>query len=147
MSRCDAVVVEVSGADAWIELPARAASCENCSKTEACSEGLIGSAGVRRYRLANSIGARVGDRVQLTIADGGLWQASLASYVLPLLLAMAGAMLGQAMGSDGRAAIGTLLGLGVGLLLLRRRELRVRHDQNLVSLQFPTQEIRFEEQK
>ena len=147
MSRCDAVVVEVSGADAWIELPARAASCENCSKTEACSEGLIGSAGVRRYRLANSIGARVGDRVQLTIADGGLWQASLASYVLPLLLAMAGAMLGQAMGSDGRAAIGTLLGLGVGLLLLRRRELRVRHDQNLVSLQFPTQEIRFEEPK
>jgi len=147
MSRCDAVVVEVSGADAWIELPARAASCENCSKTEACSEGLIGSAGVRRYRLANSIGARVGDRVQLTIADGGLWQASLASYVLPLLLAIAGAMLGQAMGSDSRAAVGTLLGLGVGLLLLRRRELRVRHDQNLVSLQFPTQEIRFEEQK
>ena len=147
MSRCDAVVVEVSGADAWIELPARAASCENCSKTEACSEGLIGSAGVRRYRLANSIGARVGDRVQLTIADGGLWQASLASYVLPLLFAIAGAMLGQAMGSDGRAAVGTLLGLAVGLLLLRRRELRVRHDQNLVSLQFPTQEIRFEEPK
>ena len=147
MSRCDAVVVEVSGADAWIELPARAASCENCSKTEACSEGLIGSAGVRRYRLANSIGARVGDRVQLTIADGGLWQASLASYVLPLLFAIAGAMLGQAMGSDGRAAVGTLLGLAVGLLLLRRSELRVRHDQNLVSLQFPTQEIRFEEPK
>ena len=147
MSRCDAVVVEVSGADAWIELPARAASCENCSKTEACSEGLIGSAGVRRYRLANSIGARVGDRVQLTIADGGLWQASLASYVLPLLFAIAGAMLGQAMGSDGLAAVGTLLGLAVGLLLLRRSELRVRHDQNLVSLQFPTQEIRFEEPK
>ena len=147
MSRCDAVVVAVSGGEAWVELPARAASCGNCSKTESCSEGLIGSAGVRRYRLANSIGARVGDRVQLTIADGGLWQASLASYVLPLLFAIAGAMLGQAMGSDGLAAVGTLLGLAVGLLLLRRSELRVRHDQNLVSLQFPTQEIRFEEPK
>jgi hypothetical protein len=51
------------------------------------------------------------------------------------------------MGSDGLAAVGTLLGLAVGLLLLRRSELRVRHDQNLVSLQFPTQEIRFEEPK
>ena len=68
-------------------------------------------------------------------------------HVLPLLFAIAGAMLGQAMGSDGLAAVGTLLGLAVGLLLLRRSELRVRHDQNLVSLQFPTQEIRFEEPK
>jgi sigma-E factor negative regulatory protein RseC len=147
MSRCDAVVVQVGGNDVWVELPARAPSCGNCKNTDACVEGLAGNAGVRRYRLVNGIGARVGDRVHLTIADGGLWQASLASYVLPLLLAIAGAMIGQAAGSDGRAAAGTLLGLGIGLLLLRRRELRVRKDQNLISLQFPTQEIRFEEQK
>lgn len=147
MSQCDAVVVDVSGNDVWVELPARAASCGNCKSTDACSESLIGNAGVRRYRLANRIGARIGDKVQLNIAEGMLWQASLASYLLPLMFAIGGAILGQAAGSDGRAAVGTLLGLGIGLLLLRRRELRARTDQTLISLQFPSREIRFEDHK
>ncbi|MBI5110134.1 MAG: SoxR reducing system RseC family protein [Rhodocyclales bacterium] len=147
MSQCDAVVVDVAGNDAWVELPARAPSCGNCRNTDACVEGLAGNAGVRRYRLANHIGARIGDRVRLNIADGMLWRASLASYVWPLLLAIAGAVLGQGLGDDAWAAGGTLLGLGVGLTLLRRREVQVRDDRELVSLQFPTKEIRFEEQK
>ena len=147
MSRCDAVVVEVGGNDAWVELPARAPSCGNCKNTDACVEGLAGNAGVRRYRLANRIGARVGDRVQLDIADGMLWRASLASYVWPLLLAIAGAMVGQVLGDDAWAASGTLFGLVIGLFFLRRREVQVRDNQELISLQFPTREIRFEEQK
>jgi positive regulator of sigma E activity len=88
MSRCDAVVVEVSGGEAWSNFRRVPPVAATAARPSPCQEGLIGSAGVRRYRLANSIGARVGDRVQLTIADGGLWQASLASYVLPLLLAI-----------------------------------------------------------
>ncbi len=147
MSQCDAVVVEVAGSNAWVELPARAPSCGNCKNTDACVEGLAGNAGVRRYRLANRIGARVGDRVQLNIADGMLWRASLASYVWPLLLAIAGAMLGQGLGDDAWAAAGVLLGLAIGLFLLRRREVQMRDNQELISLQFPTREIRFEEQK
>lgn len=147
MSQCDAVVVEVVGDEAWVELPARAPSCGNCKNTDACSGGLTGDAGVRRYRLANAIGARVGDRVQLDIADGTLWRASLASYVWPLLLALAGAALGQSAGGDAWAAAGTLLGLGGGLLLLRRRELRARRDHDLISLKFPSRDIRFEEAK
>ncbi len=147
MSQCDAVVVEVVGVEAWVELPARAPSCGNCKSTDACSGSLVGNAGMRRYRLANAIGARVGDRVQLHIADGSLWQVSLASFVLPLLLAIAGAALGQAGGGDAWAVAGTLLGLGCGLLLLRRRELRARRDHDLITLQFPSREIRFEEAK
>lgn len=147
MSQCDAVVVEVVGDEAWVELPARAASCGNCRNPDACSDGLVGNAGLRRYRLANAIGARVGDRVLLDVAEGTLWQASLASYVLPLLLAIVGAAAGQTAGGDVWAAAGTLIGLCCGLVLLRRRELRVRRNRELITLHFPSREIRFEEKK
>lgn len=146
MSRCDAVVVEVSGADVWVEVPGRAPICGSCKTTDACQAGLLGlSAGPRRYRLENRIGARVGDRVQLAVADGTLWRAALASYVLPLLLAIAGAVIGQSLAGDGWAAVGTLTGLGCGLALLRGNELVARGDGSLFSLQVQTIDVRFKE--
>lgn len=147
MSRCDAVVIEVSGGDAVVELPARAAACGNCKDSAACQDGVLGIGGVRRYRLANRIGARVGDRVQLGIANGLLWRASLASYVVPLLLALVAAWAGQTWRGDGGAVLGLLLGLAGGLWLLRRRELQARRDPAMICLQYPTQEIRFEDMK
>lgn len=147
MSLCDGVVVEVRGGEAIVELPARIAACGNCKDAAACGDSLLGAGGVRRYRLANRIGAQVGDRVHLGIAKGLLWQASLASYVLPLLLALAAAGLGQGWGGDGGAVGGLVLGLACGLWLLRRRELRARRDPAMISLQFPTREIRFEDMK
>lgn len=147
MSQCDAVVIEVNGGEVVVELPARAAACGNCKDSVACQDGVLGVGGARRYRLANRIGARVGDHVQLGIADGLLWRASLASYVLPLLLALAAAWAGQALGGDGAAVVGLLFGLACGLALLRRRELQARRDPAMISLQFPTREIRFEDMK
>jgi len=146
MSQCDAVVVEVSAHEVLVEVPGRAPSCGSCRTSDACQEGLLGlSAGPRRYRVDNSIGARVGDRVSLTVADGTLWSASLASYGLPVLLAIAGAAVGQSLAADPGAVTGMLTGLGCGLVLLRRKELRVRHDASLFSLQVPTKEVRFKE--
>jgi sigma-E factor negative regulatory protein RseC len=146
MSQCDAVVVEASGSDVWVEVPGRAPACGSCKNTDACQDSLLGlSAGPRRYRLENRIGARIGDRVQLTVADGTLWHASVASYVLPVLLAIAGAIVGQTAGDDAWAAMGTLAGLGCGLLLLRFKELRARRQGSFLSLDVQTQEVRFKE--
>jgi positive regulator of sigma E activity len=64
--------------------------------------------GPRRYRLENRIGAGVGDQVQLTVADGTVWRASLLSYVLPLLLAIGGAAIGQFAAGDAGAVIGNI---------------------------------------
>lgn len=147
MSQCDAVVVAASGSEVWVEVPGRAPACGSCKSPGACQDGLLGlSAGPRRYRLDNLIGARVGDHVQLTVADGTLWRASLASYVLPLLLAIVGAVIGQSFAGDVWAVMGTLTGLGCGLVLLRRNEIRARHDASLFSLQVQTNEVRFKEQ-
>lgn len=146
MSQCDAVVVEISGRDVWVEVPGRAPVCGSCRTADACQEGLLGlSAGPRRYRLDNRIGARVGDRVQLAVADGTVWRAALASYVLPLLLAIAGAVIGQSLAGDGWAAVGTLAGLGCGLALLRGNELHARGQGNMFSLQVQTMDVRFKE--
>ena len=146
MSQCDAVVVETSGRDVWIEVPGRAPTCGSCKTTDACQEGLLGlNAGPRRYRLENRVGARVGDHVQLAVADGTLWRAALASYVLPLLLAIAGAVVGQSLAGDAWAVMGALSGLGCGLVLLRGNEMRARDDGNLFSLQIQTMEVRFKE--
>ncbi len=146
MSQCEAVVVEISGGAVWVEVPGRAPTCGSCKTTDACQGGLLGvSAGPRRYRLENRIGARVGDHVQLAVAEGTLWRAALASYVLPLLLAIAGAVIGQSLAGDTWAAVGMLAGLGCGLVLLRGKEMRARDDGNLFSLQVQTMEVRFKE--
>lgn len=147
MNQCEAVVVASSGRDIWVEVPARAAACGSCQTVDACQSGLLGmGAAARRYRLENTLGVRVGDHVELSVADGTVWRASLLSYVLPLLLAIGGAVIGQLYSGDVGAALGTLAGLGCGVLLLRRNELRARRDASLFSLQVPTREIRFKEQ-
>jgi positive regulator of sigma E activity len=146
MSRCEAVVVAVEGRDVWVEVPERAPTCGSCKTADACQTGLLGlGAGPRRYRLENRIDARVGDHVQLTVADGTVWRASLMSYVLPLLLAIGGAAIGQFAAGDGGGMAGTLAGLGCGLVLLRRNEIRARADTSLFSLQVETLKIRFKE--
>lgn len=147
MSQCEAVVVAASGGEVWVEVPGRAPTCGNCKTADACRTGLLGlAAAPRRYRLENRIGARVGDRVQLTVAEGTLWRASLLSYVVPLLLAIGGAALGQSLGGDLWAAAGTVAGLGGGLVLLRANEIRARREGSLYSLQVQTGEVRFKEQ-
>lgn len=145
MSRCDGVVVGLSGDEALVELPPRSAACGNCEQAGSCSEGTLMAAGPRRYQLPNRIGARIGDRVELNIEEGSLWRASFGAYLLPLLLALAAAAVGQPLGGDVGAVAGLVVGLMVGLGLLRRRELQLRRNSNIISLQFPTREIRFKE--
>lgn len=136
MSQCQGVVVELCGADAVIELPERAVGCGNCSKVGGCQTGLTGFHGKsRRFRVPNA-GARVGDQVGLTVAKGAVWRAARVAYMVPLLLALGGAALGQFLAdTDIVAAIGMLVGLGVGLIALRRDELTIRQGQGIFTLQ------------
>ncbi|MDO8786579.1 MAG: SoxR reducing system RseC family protein [Sulfuritalea sp.] len=147
MSQCDALVVEASGRQVWVEVSGRVSACGNCKTPDLCQGSLPGlSAEPRRYLLDNPIGARVGDRVSLTVADGTLWRASVASYVLPVLLAIGGAAIGQSVAGDVWALVGSLVGIGAGLALLRRGELRARHNSSLLSLQVQTNQVRFKDQ-
>lgn len=147
MSQCDAVVVKASDSQVWVEVPTRASACGNCPTPEACQDSLLGlRTGPRRYLLENSIGAQVGDQVRLVVAEGLVWRASLASYVIPVLLAIVGAITGQSLDGDLAAALGATIGLGCGLGLLRIKELRARSGSNPYMLQIQSPQRRFKEQ-
>lgn len=103
------------------------------------------SAAPRRYRLENKIGARVGDHVSLAVADGELLRVALASYVLPVLLAIGAAVMGQSVAGDAGSMAGAVAGVACGIVLLRSKEIRVRRVGGLFSLQVQTRELRFKD--
>ncbi|MBN8474747.1 SoxR reducing system RseC family protein [Sulfuritalea sp.] len=147
MSQCEARVVAASGSEVWVEVAGRAPTCGNCKTADACQTGLLGlTAGPRRYRVVNRVGAQVGDQVQLVVAEGTLWRASLWSYAAPLLLAISGAVIGQSMSGDAAAVAGTVVGLVCGVGVLRWNEVRARGEGSLFTLQVRTMEKRFKEQ-
>ena len=148
MTQCDAIVVAVTAGQIWVEVPQRAPARGSCKSADGCETGLLGvMAAPRRYRLDAVCGVQVGDRVSLHVAKGTLWHATWASYLLPALLAIGGAAIGQTVSGDISAVAGTLVGLGLGFALLRRNELRARCAQGLFSLQPQIKEVRFIQEK
>lgn len=122
MSQCAALVVAVSGNHVWVEVPARMQACANCPAPGSCQTGLLGRSSPRRYRLDNELNLHVGDLTDLVVADGTLWHAALAAYLMPVLLAIGGAVIGQWWMGDAAAVVGMCLGLLFGFALLRRHE-------------------------
>lgn len=144
MSQCAAVVVAVSGNHVWVEVPARMQACANCPTPGSCQTGLLGrSSRPRRYCLNNELNLHVGDLIGLTVADGTLWRAALVSYLMPILLAIGGAAIGQWWMGDVAAVVGLSLGLLSGFALLRRYESHACRVRNPLFLQYPcsTQKI------
>lgn len=129
------IVTRLEGDFAWIEVVG-GGSCGSCKSQGGCGSGLLGlAASPRQYRLPNDVGARAGDTVTISMPDGGVIKAALLSYLLPLLLGIAGAAAGMRLGgTDADALIGLGLGLGAGLLVLRRASLR-REPWPRISLQ------------
>lgn len=142
MTQCDAIVVAVSAGQVWVEVPQRAPACGSCKSADGCQAGVLGlTAGSRRYRLDAVCDVQIGDRVSLRVAEGAFLYASFMSYLLPVLLAIGGAAIGQSVAGDISAVAGMLTGLGLGFALLRRNELRARRVQGLFSLQPQVKEV------
>lgn len=114
MSDSEAVVARLEGEHAWLEV-CRPSACGNCASAAACGTGQ----GKRLQRVRNTIGARVGDSVIVTVADGAILKAALWSYLMPLLLALVGAGVGAALADDSGALIGLVVGLVAGTVALR----------------------------
>lgn len=140
MIKSEGIVVEVDAqANAvWVEIPERAAACGSCSSASGCQSGLLGlGGGTRRYQVENRIGAVLGERVSLVVADGTVLRASWFSYLLPAILAICGAFVGQAVGNDPGAIAGTISGLVVGFFYLRWNDGRIRRSSAVLGLDRP----------
>lgn len=144
MTQCEACVVAVTSDNkVWVEVPARLAACDHCPNPAGCQPSLLGQTNQpRRYLMRNTLNLRVGDQVSLAVAEGTIFRAALASYGIPLLLAVSGAIAGQWLAGDGIAALGALVGLAIGFLLLRYREQSFHDGQREGQHPFSLQKLR-----
>ncbi|EKD97445.1 MAG: hypothetical protein ACD_23C00922G0001 [uncultured bacterium] len=69
--------------------------------------------GPKTYRVDNTLGANLGDRVTVAIAAGSVRRTANLAYGIPLTATIVGAALGTAFGGD----IGAILGSGLGLVM------------------------------
>ena len=123
------IVTAVEGGFALIETE-RAVGCGQC-QGRGCGTGVLSQfacSGSREIKALNDLGAQAGERVVIGIADGALLKGASVAYVLPLLLLLAGALLGSSYGAgrDIAAVLGALAGLGAGMALARIYNYRQR---------------------
>jgi len=128
-----AIVVHIKGTEALVEAIGEG-GCGQCNSETGCGSSKLSQlfcSKPRQFTVNNEAKAAVGDEVQITLQDGVLLRSSLLIYVLPLVLLLAGGMLGSnwsndTAGKDGFAAIGSLLGLVGGFVLAKWVSKRVR---------------------
>lgn len=151
MSQCSARVLSVDAGHVWVETDPRAAGCGNCDQPGGCHSGFFSEQTQRRYRVENTIDAMAGDEVQLVTADGALLKSALLAYGLPVALLVLGAAIGQSLDGDLWAINGALLGLILGIVILRKAELRTLENTRkapiLVIKKMDLTTCQFQEQK
>ena len=129
-------VVAVESGFAWVETQRRSA-CDGCEARSGCgTSALARYVGRRsgRVRVIDPLPSRVGDTVVVALREDALLRGSLAVYLLPLLLMLGGALLGQTLSEGAQAAgeamplLGGALGLGAGFAWVARFSRRLRRD-------------------
>ena len=96
--------------------------CGRCHQPGGCGGYRALTAGRREFQVDNRLGAKVGDFVEVSVAEGTVVRLAGLIYLLPL----AGVIGGAVLGGDGVAGIATAIAGGlVGYLVARhwvRRE-------------------------
>lgn len=126
-------VTAVDGRYAIVETAA--GGCGRCDEVGGCGGHNLGKMLCRTpstFRVLNPVGAEVGDRVAISVADGALRQGATLAYALPGFLLIAGAAAGAALaGPDGKdlsAIAGAVVGLVAGWGILAARRGGIRHE-------------------
>lgn len=137
-------VLQVEDGLVWLRLEDRPGGCGRCDEPGGCRSALLGdvfkgSGDV--IRLEDSVGARVGDEVTVSVADGAPLQAALLGYGLPLvsMLAMAGMarIVAPFANPDASVLAGVAAGLCIGGIAGRRLLTSGRFHRLAVSLAAP----------
>ena len=131
-------IVAVDADAVWVDTD-RQTTCGSCSAQKACGTRLLNALHPSRddyLRLVvdKSLLAelRTGDRVEISIPDEVVVQASAVVYLLPLALLLAGAVLGnQLLPGDAGTALGGILGFLSGALLVRLHAVANRGNRRL----------------
>lgn len=122
MIESPARITRLEGESAWV-VAAAPSSCGACGG-KGCGSSLFARvlhADEPEYQVDNAIGAAVGESVVVGLPDGALLGAAISAYMVPLLLLIATALLGQHFAGELGAVAGGLCGLVLAALNLKRR--------------------------
>jgi sigma-E factor negative regulatory protein RseC len=122
MIETPARITRVEGDSAWV-VSAAPASCGACAG-RGCGSSVFARVlhpDEPEYRVDNPIGAQAGEAVVVGLPDGALLGAAVSGYLVPLLVLLAGAALGQQFAGELGAVAGGLVGLLLAATWLRRR--------------------------
>ncbi len=132
-----ASVVRVDDREVWVETQRRS-TCSSCAVEKGCGTATLAKfLGRRRtiVRVLSDLPLAVGDQVVIGIREQALVRGSLAVYAVPLLLLLAGAIIGELGAGQGlwnsAEAASVLLGAGglvTGLLWLKHFSRRIHDD-------------------
>ncbi len=122
-------VVETEGDYVWVEVTRRP-GCSGCENKNECGTAVLAktmSSKPVHIKILNTILAKPGDDVIVAIEQKSLTTGSFSVYMVPLLLMLSGALLGDVLGQrflmeyhDGVAIIAAFAGLAGGFFWLRR---------------------------
>jgi len=115
-------VISAANGTAQVESTAQS-GCGACQSRESCGVSGLGKyfSGKRKaIEVECDANVRAGDELQLSLSEGDLLKAGLLAYLLPSVLALAGAGIATSLGmGDVGAALGAANGMAAGFLLGR----------------------------
>ncbi len=114
----------------------RKSTCESCSVNKGCGTAVVSKVFGRsalQLRALNHINAKVGEYVVIGIDERWLLKGSFAAYIIPLVLMLLCAGIGEMIGerlwgveAEGATIVGAALGLSAGFFWLRRYTQKLR---------------------
>ncbi|MFA9438516.1 SoxR reducing system RseC family protein [Uliginosibacterium sp. sgz301328] len=120
----EAVVTRIDARQAIVKVVKTDGGCGRCDEPGGCRSAMLGEVlGPRcgEYAVDNVLAAAPGARVTLEVPDSAPLRAAVLAYLVPLLLMLCGAAVGQWLtGSDAWAAVGAMVALALSLGILRR---------------------------
>lgn len=125
-----AVVRAINGGEAIVEVAH--GGCGRCHEEGGCGGQQLTQmfcGGPKTWRVANTVGARVGQSVTIAVGEGSVRRSANLAYVFPLLAAIAGAVGGTVLAGDPGGVAGAVAGLAGAFLFVRQRaRSRVEND-------------------
>lgn len=123
-------VVALEVGAVWIET-LRQSACGSCAAQKGCGHSAIARMSEKpmHVRALTDSTLQLGDEVVIGIPEDILLKSSLIAYLMPLLLALFGALLAQTVNpADGWVVLGGVAGLAVGFVFVRLHADRVSLD-------------------
>jgi sigma-E factor negative regulatory protein RseC len=122
----EGVVIKIGNSatpTAWVKTT-RSSACKSCAARESCNAD--GAGKEMQVEAINSAGAKVGDRIVISIKTASLLKATFLIYIFPILAMLAGAFVGQELAIDsgsqdpsGLSALVAFIFLGLAVLIVK----------------------------